>query len=347
MVMEGAKELVWGWLVPVLLLFVFSFFAIGWLVGNRRKRKMAETDIWVANTSYLNQLPQLKSWIRKYRFNQLVGALALVVILLGSATLASRPVTIEVSNKKLATRDIVLCLDISISMIEWDRQVVEVFETLVQNFEGERIALSVFNSTSRVVFPLTDDYDLVQGELKKAHKALNPRLAGMFYSQQIEDDYLELAEGTMAYAGGSSLVGDGLVNCAMMFDHTDSERSRSIILATDNEVHGIPAYTVPEAVAEVEKRNASLTSLYADTGAPDAKDLEAELRNAVESMDGMHFYSDDASAVDSIVASVQSQQAIDLDATPEVTRVPRVGGWYWWLVAGLSLLLLVQTRLKE
>ena len=54
-----------------------------------------------------------------------------------------------------------LCLDVSGSALPYDRQVIGTYRDLVRSFEGERIGLSIFNSTSRTVFPLTDDYELV------------------------------------------------------------------------------------------------------------------------------------------------------------------------------------------
>src|SRR5699024_6615666 len=87
--------------------------------------------------------------------------------------LAARPVDREMRAEEMGYRDIVLCLDVSGSMIEYDTEIAEKFLTMLPEFDGERIAMSIWNSTSRTVFPLTDDYDLVEAELTEAAEALD------------------------------------------------------------------------------------------------------------------------------------------------------------------------------
>ena len=75
-------------------------------------------------------------------------------------------------EERASSRDIVLCLDVSGSALPYDREVIDTYRTLVDNFKGERIGLSIFNSTSRTVFPLTDDYELVSEQLDKTSTIL-------------------------------------------------------------------------------------------------------------------------------------------------------------------------------
>src|SRR5690625_7278171 len=62
------------------------------------------------------------------------------------------------------------------SMIEYDTEIVERFLELLPSFHGERIALSIFNNTSRTVFPLTDDYTLVEEQLTEAARSEERRV---------------------------------------------------------------------------------------------------------------------------------------------------------------------------
>ena len=65
---------------------------------------------------------------------------------------------------------------------------------LVSHFRGERIALSIFNSTSRTVFPLTDDYDLVSSQLTKAADALRGVESQDDIDKMSDKDYQKIAD---------------------------------------------------------------------------------------------------------------------------------------------------------
>ena len=60
----------------------------------------------------------------------------------------------------------------------------------------------------------------------------------------------------------SSLAGDGLAACVLGFDHTDSERSRLILYATDNEVMGSQIYTLPQAMKFAADHDVVVTVVY-------------------------------------------------------------------------------------
>src|SRR5690625_6461369 len=60
---------------------------------------------------------------------------------------------------------------------------------------------------------------------------------------------------------GSSLIGDGLVNCVEAFDRKDEERSRSVIFATDNELAGDPLFTLDEAAQHAIDREVRVYAL--------------------------------------------------------------------------------------
>ena len=68
-----------------------------------------------------------------------------------------------------------LCLDVSGSMSEVDVEVLSVFEELLDGFEGERIGLTIFNSSPVQIFPLTDDYEFIRGHLREHPRELRLR----------------------------------------------------------------------------------------------------------------------------------------------------------------------------
>src|SRR5690606_4037591 len=251
----------------VLVVAVAAAGALAWWLARRRRARDADGDVlWVANTDYLARVPAFTSWVRRYRALQGLTAAGLLVAVVGAGAVAARPVETDVVVDRLGTRDIVLCLDVSGSMIEYDGAVLKVFQELVDNFEGERIALSIFNSTSRTVFPLTDDYTLVQEELQAGIDALDKDPATFDYTGGSDDaeilEYAQFTAGTTANLAGASLIGDGLASCALQFDAEDTERSRSIILATDNYVSGEPIYTLPQAAELVASRDIRLHGIF-------------------------------------------------------------------------------------
>ncbi len=344
------SSLQWPWLLGVVAVVTLAVV----LVVTTRARRQGDTTTgaglrtrWVANSARLAAIPGFTTWVRKYRWWQWLGAISGVTALAGLGVVAARPVTVEVKQTTMSTRDIVLCLDISGSMLEYDRQMVDVFGELVEGFDGERIALSIFNETSRTVFPLTNDYELVAKQLDIAYEALDPLVLD-YASATVIDRYLAFTEGTALTFTQSSLIGDGLANCALLFDDAgDPNRSRSIILATDNDLRGEPVYTLSQAAELTRSKNIELNALYGASSWVLNPNVERDYQHVVEDAGGYYYRADDAAAVSDIISRVQAQQAIDLDAAPEVTRSEHPGGWLVLAVVSLGALLLVQGRLRE
>jgi len=166
--------------------------------------------------------------------------LAALVACTGAILLAGRYQTTRTMNQDEASRDIMLCLDSSGSMAEIDAEVVTQFQEIVRELQGERIGLTIWSGTAITVFPLTDDYDFALERLRDAQAAFGN---GGIYS----DAYGEFTEGTVIDEEVQSQLGDGLVSCVQRFDRDDEDRSRAIVLASDNEPFGRGVYTFPEA----------------------------------------------------------------------------------------------------
>jgi Ca-activated chloride channel family protein len=247
----------------------------------------------------------------------------------------------------LATRDIVLCLDVSGSMIELDSEIVATFSRLVGSFRGERIALSIWNNTSRTVFPLTDDYTLVRQELDEAATALDFNLDAWVYDPDALARLERFLTGTVSLQGdSSSLVGDGLATCALAFDDAGTQRSRSIILATDNLVLGTPIYTLPEAARLAADHGITVHGLYASMSDAGATAARAEMERVITAGGGRFYQASDPAAVEGIITDIEAQQAVALDPTPERVLTDRPDRWYGWLVGALALLLVAMWRLR-
>ena len=313
------------WLVPAVLSVVVVALVVGLVLRDRRGTTP------VANTDDLRRVPALRAWRVRYRVLRVGVVLAVAVAAVAAAVLAARPVVMQERTRELANRDIVLCLDVSGSMLEYDERVVATFEELVEGFTGERVALSVFDSTSTTVFPLTDDYELVTSQLRAAREAFADH-----------DGEADVFRGTSGIEGQASLVGDGVASCTLLFDQFDAARSRSVILATDNEVWGSPVYTLPAAADLATSRGVVVYALYPDDddryfGASTA----AELRIAAEGTGGMLAAVAEPGAVPAILDRVQASQLEVMQVDPEQVVTDDDDPWVWLLyVTGLAVVVL-------
>ena len=340
--------LAWPWLAAAALVLAAGAAAWGW---HRRRQPVTDDARWVAHTDDLDALPEVRRALRAYAVVRAAGVAALVLAVVSAAALAGRPVDREVTEERLGSRDIVLCLDVSGSMVPFDSAIIETFASLVESFRGERIALSVFNSSSRTVFPLTDDYTLVAEELATAGEALafdiesfSPDSPGTW---QGVEEFLAFVAGTTTEAGSSSLIGDGLASCALLFDERDTERSRSIILATDNDVLGEPIYSLPEAVDVVAARDVDLYGLYGGDALLRGSAQQEEFDRAVAAAGGRTWLAEDPDAVAAVIEDVTASQAVAIGTDPQVRLADRPQPWFGLLLLGLLGLLAVRWRVER
>ncbi|WP_203336469.1 VWA domain-containing protein [Nocardioides limicola] len=337
---------VWLWpLAGVVVLLATAACAVVAYLWGRRLRGAAGA-LPLAHTEYLTALPAFRALRRRHRSWLVAGLVTLLVGIVSTAALTARPAERELLEQRLATRDIVLCLDVSGSMIPYVAEVIDVYTELTENFAGERIALVLFNSTSRTVFPLTDDYRLVLAELTYASERLDDAL--WLSERDVEkwdpdvlDRVVTFFAGTES-ADGASLVGDGLASCALQFDEQATERSRSVVLTTDNEVFMEGVYTLEEAADLATSRDITLYGLYAGDrlGGPS----ESEYREVVDARDGLYFTVTDPRAVDDLVADVIAQQAVVLGADAEEILADTPRGWFLGALFGVGLLVLLGAR---
>ena len=107
----------------------------------------------------------------------------------------------------------------------------------------------VWDSSAAQIFPLNDDYDYVEEKLASVADEVSSDIG------DIGDTFGGDPDGDPPiYAGtdlgdGSSLIGDGLASCVLRFDNPDLDRSRTLILATDNALAGTPIVTLEQAAS--------------------------------------------------------------------------------------------------
>ena len=287
------------WIVLPALGGVLLVALLVWLV--LRLRGVA-APVALANTEMLRALPEYRRAVRRHRW-MVAGGMALVGILAVAAVLgAARPVQRMTLVDQKDNRDIVLCLDVSGSMIDVDAEVVSTFLRLAEGFRGERISMVIFNSSAVPVFPLTDDYDFVSDQLRRAQRSLT-----------LVDGKDPFFAGTLNGAG-SSLIGDGLATCVRSFDHPELKRARSVILASDNEAAGKSLFTLPEGGQLATTAGIQVYGMNPSDNP--SSSAAVEMRQVVESTGGIYFALNDVSAVRRTLEAVTSREATRIPSAP-------------------------------
>jgi hypothetical protein len=297
------------WILLAVVGALLLAIALGVLLGLRRRGSGSATSgAPIARAERIRSLPAFQRAVRR-RQAALAGIVALGVLaaVLGGVV-AARPIAQKTIQPVSTNRDIMLCLV--------DKEIVSIFDKLADGFKGERIGLTIFNSSAVQVFPLTDDYAFVQEHLRSLMKGLD-------YSTDIPEQWVGTMNGV-----GASLIGDGLASCALRFDHADQQRARSIILATDNELNGSPIVTLQEAADYAASKKIRLYTINPVDGID--QPASKTLADAASATGGKAYALRETTTVGDIITQVQKQEATQLkgQATVIWTDVPQL-----WIAA--------------
>jgi Ca-activated chloride channel homolog len=278
-----------------LALFVIAALAV-WVLS--RPGTSQRGGVPVAHTYRLTRLPAFVR--RRTRLLWGAGAVFSILVLTAVSTLfgIARPVWIQTINPERHLRDVMLCLDASGSMVSYDAAIIQSYLDMLDSFDGERIGMTVFNTTAVSVFPLTDDYAMVREFLEEAKTGFET--GGV--------DGTDFFAGTVdPEIGGSSLIGDGLTSCVDNFDKKGEKRSRSIILATDNQLAGVPIFSLQEAT-EIAQQEEVRVYTVAPRSPFFGSEID-ELQETARVTGGRHYALGSSSATDGIVNGIQEQEA--------------------------------------
>ncbi len=217
----------------------------------KKKKPNPSQMVKVANTSFLTENPYFQQKMKVYRILLKILKGTCILSILLTLFLASRPAKISTVHPEEYNRDIMLCMDVSGSVYDLDYEITGSLKELVSSLKGERIGISIFDASTVTVLPLTDDYDYVSETLGNLQRGFDSDfdinsskedLYYMFYA------FLGTEEGN-----GSSLIGDGLSSCTFQFSNLEEDRTRIIILSTDNALAGDPLVTLEEAAYIAKK----------------------------------------------------------------------------------------------
>ncbi|MDP9883873.1 hypothetical protein J2W21_001367 [Sinomonas atrocyanea] len=292
-------DLNYAWLlVPGALALVGAAVVVLW------RKKGTDDAVPVAHGDRLASLPSYRRLVRRQRIWLAVVVGSALVLAGALLVAAARPILASSQRPEQRSRDIILCLDTSGSMSRADSAIVDVFASMVRDFHGERIGMTIFDGSGVQVFPLTDDYSYIEEQLGRAQSAFDQRGGDPSFF-----------EGT-SEGRGTSLIGDGLAACVTNFPRLGTEkRSRSVILSTDNYLAGKSIFTLQQAADLATSSQVKVYALNpADFGGVTPTAEALGLRAAAESTGGTYFPLRSTTAAHSIIAQIQASEATSTKA---------------------------------
>lgn len=346
----------WPWAILIAAVACAAIAFIAGALANRKLDRQQPIEAFgvADDMSGEHASAAMRAWKTLNRLAAAFMALAAVIALI----MTGRPGAVDQEDENSASRDIVLCLDVSGSTLPYDHQVIDTYLQLVKHFQGERIGLSIFNSTSRTVFPLTDDYDLVTAQLSEASTILKGVETQDDIDSLTDQQYQAVSDwldGTQNKNDATSLIGDGLVSCAAMLPgftyssagENGADREASIVLATDNVVSGQETYTLSQALDLTRQAGITVDGLYSGPSSSEGDEATRQMDQQIEAHGGVFLTQSDGTSVDALVREIDKRQVATVEKRSQAAIVDAPG---WWTLAVAVLCagwFLVAWRLKR
>ena len=289
-------------------IFLIIFLGIYFIIVFHDIKKKSKNNKKVANTYFIKNTDMYKSIIKKYKLLLFALFTLLFICIFCSSLLNSRLVTTSTHTNEIYDRDIILCLDVSGSMTKLDAEITKSYEDIINNMKGERFGIILFNSSSYTLLPLTDDYEYAKNIIKDTTNAFEGSKKYDMKSMKYIHDGTREGE-------GSSIIGDGIASCILGFPKIEEERSRIIILGTDNEVAGDQIITVPEAGELAKKYKVTIYPL-----APYQYNMNTkELEDIAKKTNGKYYNIKDTTKTKEIVNEIEKKEKTLRETTPVTT----------------------------
>ena len=248
-------------------IIMYSIVLAGLILLFWRRRKKFKKGVIVANTKYVKKTGYFKILNAKYHLYNILIKGACILLILVYAVLSARLYEVKKHDEEFNNRDIMLCMDFSGSVNALNRDIVDTMKQTVESLKDERFGITIFDNAPITLVPLTTDYNYVLHTLDIMKSYLeNTNTSSCRFSSNptefmtclqnidVQNIYLNsIFKNGIRALKGSSLIGDGVAACANTFK-TDVERTKIIILTTDNMVAGSQIISVPEAAAYAKSK---------------------------------------------------------------------------------------------
>lgn len=312
-----------------------------------KKKNIYQNGKRVANTSLIEETDYYKKLYREYKILSGAAMLALLAAIAVSWVLLARPAKVDTVSPEIRNRDIFLCMDISDSVDQLNLSMCDELKEVVEELNGERFGITIFNGQSVLLVPLTTDYQYVLDTLDSLKAAFKDSIGRSdpdfdYFSDDINwSTFYYKYEGTLAEEG-SSFIGDGLASCLYSFPdlETNTERSRMIIFTTDNELNGEPYVTLEEAAGLCRKNDVKVFAI-----APENVTDESVFKRAVESTGGGYYKSTSAKSYDRLLADIKKTGTSAMKQTETmITDHPET--LFIWLMVCVGIYFLLSRKVK-
>ena len=250
-----------------------------------KKRSKKGRALRVANSARLKSNPLYKKALLQSRVFRVLSIAGIVLSLTAALFLSARPYRRSAFKENVNRRDIFLCIDLSPSNYKGVKDLVNEFSRVVEGLDGDRIGISIFNTSSVRYVPMTDDYDFVLERLEAlaGYLAAEEEFTANYVDRydsvydipaSERERYTELNnilstfdKGTTAgyEVKGTSSVGEGLASCLFSFPElSKEERTRAIIFVTDNheELFDDPLVTLEESAQMCAQNEVAVFGIY-------------------------------------------------------------------------------------
>lgn len=232
-----------------------------------------------------------------------------VLVVVSAFLLMAKPYTSRRMQDEKYCRDIILCIDISTSVDYLNENLLDKLKKTVDELQGERFGIVIFNTSPVLLTPLTDDYEYVKDQLDLIAQCLKSRNEVNLddaFSSGYDWIYYQayISSGTLIgnEQRGSSLIGDGLAAAAIDFSDADKERTKVVIFSTDNDIQGTPVATLDEAADICVSNNVTEYGVGTKEMTPENKE---SMKNAVEKTGGKFYLEEESGSFGEIVSSIE------------------------------------------
>lgn len=301
----------------------------------------------VANTSLIEETAYFKQLYREYK---VLCAIALISLLGAIAIcwfLMSRPAKIDTVSPEIHNRDIFLCMDISDSVDTLNLDMCDELKQVVEELNGERFGITIFNGQSVLLVPLTNDYQYIMDTLDSMKVAFEDSIKRSDWNFDYDDidwsTYYYKYEGTIAEEG-SSFIGDGLASALYSFPDLENndERSRMIIFTTDNELNGEPYISVEDAAALCKKNDVKVFAI-----APEQVADESTFKRAIEGTGGGYYKASSSKAYKQLVEDIKkTETSLAGIQQTETTITDKPEALFIWMLICIGVYLVISRKLS-
>ncbi len=336
-------------LIVALIILVYRIIRLRKSLKDKEKKSFkGYSAMWIAS-----ELPSYKRRWGLYILFKIIGIAGLVTSLLAGAYLMGRPSYNKKIDAGVKRRDIYLCLDVSYSLYELNADFVENLEEVVRGLEGDRVGISIFNTSTVEYMPLTTDMDFTIDKLKelKEYFVLQREYMHFHDKYNIEemtdeefldflgslpkDEYdnfantvytLDLIDNPVTLDSevrGSSLIGEGLASCLFNFPYLeDSDRTRVIIMVTDNAQaeKEPPAIELAEAANMCKNNDVAVFGIFPPEEAlrdlqpgQNFDNLSSDMRQNIRKTGGEFYIIGSDFDTEDVISQIRSHEAMQVD----------------------------------